>query len=568
MSKTIKSGHLATFDFFKILAAFGVVFGHAFINFFAASYNETHDVHWRFDAIEAICVSVFFIISGIFIGNSIEKQNETQPFDAFAFTLKKRILRLWEPSLFATVLYLLINCFIQHNLETRTIPLYWPVLVLMGNINMLPGNNILWYVAALFWCSLPITALLCYSKKISLSIIFPLIFFIGLSFLYNTYGSLAVHSWPLVSNFFSAGLLKALVELVFGIEIFYCAKLFQQRIALKNNAFTKAVIVVLEVLCVLGMLYIITHSRYLTQYNFAIYPCCFILFVICLIHREVLFGFCKRTKKPISFFSKYTFMLYLTHTLLLQPLAQLHDFSKCNITATLFFALFACIFFAIVIYHLHEVIRRLLKKFIYQLIDENNELKNDDQQESNSKNDKSRSFKFLAFALFSAFFFFFTFLTFRDANSKSNLTDNLMSYSEKSIGVDAKSKQKISTEFLLMDDRVIEEVSFRAFTWNNDYGDNNLVLSIKNADSEDNAVYETKVPLNSIKDNKLTSIPLKDCTLPAGNYIINFQTENDLDADFALAANPGQPGHKVIYDGQTLSDTDLCVEIIGKPAKR
>ena len=151
---------------------------------------------------------------------------------------------------------------------------------------------------------------------------------------------------------------------------------------------------------------------------------------------------------------------------------------------------------------------------------------------------------------------------------KQNCYNSDTSYSTKTISLDMKSQQNTQATFPLRKTFKIKELNFRAFTWHNDYGENKLVLTIKNADSVNDAVYETTVLLNSIKNNDLTTIPLKDCILPAGNYIINFQTNNDLDADFALAANPGQPRHHVIYDGQTFNDTDLCIEIIGEPVKR
>ena len=185
------------------------------------------------------------------------------------------------------------------------------------------------------------------------------------------------------------------------------------------------------------------------------------------------------------------------------------------------------------------------------------------QQESDSKKDKSGRLKLLAFVLFFAFFSLFTFLTFHDAHSESNLTDNLMSYSQKSVGLDAKSKQEISTEFLLKYDAEIEEVSFRAFTWNNDYGDAKLEICISESENDSGIAYSEKVPLSNVKDNEITVVKTNSFMLKKGKYKVVFQVDESLSADFALAANPAF-GKTVVYGEKAYKDYSLCFNIMGK----
>lgn len=358
--------HFSTFDLFKILASFSVVIGHAFIDFFSANYNNTHSIPWRFSGIEVIAVDIFFIISGIFIANSIEKNNSYSPFEVFIAITKKRFVRLYEPSIFVTILYLLESRFIQHSIGIKSFSLYWPALFMLGNINGLPGNNILWYVSSLFWNSIPLTAFLCYKKKISLTVIFPLIFFIEFSYLYNTIG-LSVHNYPIISNFLSGGIIKSQIELILGIEIFYSAKFFQEKFAIKHTILTNILISSIEFFCCLGILFSITQNRYDGHYCFLVYPSFLLLSFIFLIQREVIFGFCKKSSKLISSFAKYTFMLYLTHTLLIHPVAQFFDFTEYNIHIVLICTLLITIVFAIIMYYFNIFILQVAHKIWCQL---------------------------------------------------------------------------------------------------------------------------------------------------------------------------------------------------------
>ena len=138
-------------------------------------------------------------------------------------------------------------------------------------------------------------------------------------------------------------------------------------------------------------------------------------------------------------------------------------------------------------------------------------------------------------------------------------------YSEKTMGLSLKNNKTVSSGFAVNSDEIqMTRINFRAFTWHNNYGENNLIVTISDEKTPSAPLYEAKILMDSVKDNSMTSIPLKNCVLNAGNYIINFQTENELNADFALAANPGQSGHKIVYNGETLNDTDLCIEILGR----
>lgn len=348
-----------SFDFVKILLAWGVVFGHTYINFFLHWFEQTHGHTMKLTGIESLCVSGFFIVSGIFMAISIENLKGQNPFNGFVQFQEKRIARLFEPMLFATGLFLIVCRFIQHNISIKDFFLYWPTLLFMANINGIQGNNIMWFVSALFWCGIPISALLFYKKRIAVTTVFPLVFFVIFSFIYNKYKCLGLHSQPLIGDFLSSGLLKCIMELIIGIETFYVAKYLKNCFIIKNNTLAKITVMVIELICIFLLLFTVTKGG-LNQFDFLIYPCSIFLFCIFLLRKEIVFSFCSKLATPIKFFSRYTFMLYLTHTLLVQPAAQYFDFTKYNWKIVTLLTLIVCQLFAILCFHINKALVSLV----------------------------------------------------------------------------------------------------------------------------------------------------------------------------------------------------------------
>lgn len=351
--------YFSTFAFIKILLSWGVVFGHTYINFYQRWFEQTHGHTMKLTGIEALCVSGFFIISGIFMAASIDKSEEQNPFGGFVQFQAKRITRLYEPMLFATGIFLIVCRFIQHSFSLKDFFLYWPTLLFMGNINGIYGNSIMWYVSGLFWCGIPISALLFYKKRLAVTTVFPLVFFVIFSFIYNKYKCLTLHSSPLIGNFLSAGLLKCIMELIIGIETFYTAKYLKNHFKLKKNIMIKITIIALELICIFLFLFIVTKGG-CNQFDFLIYPCSIALSCIFLLRKEIVFSFCSKLEKPIKFFSRYTFMLYLTHTLLVQPAAQYFDFTKYNWKIVILLTLIVCQLFAILCFHINKILVSLV----------------------------------------------------------------------------------------------------------------------------------------------------------------------------------------------------------------
>ena len=363
-----KSYQYATFDLFKILAASAVVVGHAYINFFKSWFHHNEHI-WICEGIESIAVSVFFICSGIFLALSVERLTGQNPFEVYSAIIKKRFIRLYEPFLLVCVIYALIERFLFHKITIKEFLLFWPNIFMIGNINNIPGNNIVWYVVALFWCTLPILALLAYKKSLAVSLFFPLLLFLGFSYLYTRYGCVSVHSQPVLDSykFISAGLVRGFVELTIGIETFYVSKSFSKKFLIKPTAVVASLTIFLEACCLL-LLAVVCAKKGNNKYDFLTYPTCAVLFFIFLLRREIIFLFASTLKKPIFFLSRYTYMLYLTHTLLIQPAKFFVDFSQYDFYTVLFVTLAVCWLFAIILYHLNTLLVRRMNSIWQNLL--------------------------------------------------------------------------------------------------------------------------------------------------------------------------------------------------------
>lgn len=301
-------------DFFKILFALGVIWGHTYINFFGA-YDHANNIIWRFSEIEAVCVSGFFILSGIFIAHGVEKSRTDE--NLFTHSAAKSFNRLYYPMIFVFCIFCVIRFFKGATLSD--IAAYWPTLFFMGaNINGLPGYNTFWYAVCLFWVGLPLRYLLVHKKTLSVFILFPWMFFIGFSYIFSSYSTPAIHTSPKLFGFISAGLLKAFVALIFGVELYYFSQ-HLKKIFHTKTIYDKILCFALELCATIGIFYSISRSQcgYL---RFTLYPSCFVLFSIFLAQKSVLYRFCQIKYirgGGVNMFSNFIYMLYLSHTLII-----------------------------------------------------------------------------------------------------------------------------------------------------------------------------------------------------------------------------------------------------------
>ena len=195
--------------------------------------------------------------------------------------------------------------------------LRWPSLYFMGDVNGIPGFPVMWYVAALFWGGFLVRALLVWKRKISVLVIFPLIFFVSFSFMYK-YHNLWLYSEPLIKGIFSAGLVKAVCALCVGVEIFYISEFLKEQKEKIKPASRK----VLSVLCELIFIYGFVSSFWIwfSPENFLVYLYVPLILLVFLLNEQVIFKIFDF--KVFAYLGKMTYAVYLTHLYLLKFLAR------------------------------------------------------------------------------------------------------------------------------------------------------------------------------------------------------------------------------------------------------
>ena len=342
------------FDFIKLLAYAGVCIGHTYISFFETIDNAKSAI-WRFSQIEAVCVHIFFIISGVFIAMSIETKEIT-----FEESAKKLFSRLYPPTIFMFFVYGII-AILKNNMQG--IEVWWAQLFMLGsNVNGLrEPQNCFWFVIVFFWTNLFIRYFLIKYKIFSVCFSFPLFFLFAFSFLYSKYGSLGGHAFPLFSFGISLGFINSIVGMIFGVEIYYLSLLFKQHFKIKKTIIAKFFCLLIEIVISLLIIYIISRKN--LRMRFLIYPTLFILFFSFLIKYSCYETLLRKIEYGINKMMNYSFMFYLCHLLLIENqwisskyfFAKFFDFENCNRKIVYLSVLILCYVLSIIMQKLYNI---------------------------------------------------------------------------------------------------------------------------------------------------------------------------------------------------------------------
>ena len=357
-----------TFDFWRILFCFGVVIGHIYCNFFQKSYQNLYGTEWT--QIHNICTDGFFILSGIFMAMTIEKKRLIMDsFTIFKSYTLGRIKKLYLPCIFMEIC---IGIFTLASKQTSfyTLSEFWHSLLLINLNATFSLNDVTWYISALFWTGLIISFLLSYYPNLSKFLFLPIVIFIGYTFMFSKYSCNNLGGFPLVANFWSAGILRAFCVMSIGIQIYYFSAYIKTNFIILENRFKHCFIFVLELLATLGLIYM-TIQHGLNKKSFLIYPCFGLLCIIFLLREENLFRICnkKNIKRSINFLSKYTLSIYLTHAQFFQNLNYFYpQISRIKPVYVFMGGGISALLLGILFYHIEKQFELLCKKIISLLI--------------------------------------------------------------------------------------------------------------------------------------------------------------------------------------------------------
>jgi len=296
------------FDLLRVLFAASVVVSHA------------SGIIYHGEIVSAnVAVDGFFMLSGFFMAKHLHKRKEESPDRIFLDYQLGRIKRLFPMYILSCFLGLLSELSVHHRFDICK----WPALYFLGDINGIPGYPATWYVAALFWAGIAVSAPLVYRRKLSVTIVFPVAFFVLFSAMYQHH-NLWLFSEPLVAGFLSAGVMKAVCALCVGAEIFYASLLLKSKEAKLRPCAKKIASAMCEIIFIAGF----TSSFWIwfSPKNFLVYLYVPLVLLVFSLDGQVLFRILD--SRIFSALGKTTYAVYLTHLYFLKFLAKIEAWQK------------------------------------------------------------------------------------------------------------------------------------------------------------------------------------------------------------------------------------------------
>lgn len=288
------------FDLLRVLFAVSVVVTHTSGTIYNGGIESGH-----------VAVEGFFMLSGLFMAKHLYfRKNETADKLFFTYNLG-RIKRLFPMYAISCCIWIFKDLVFSHKFDI----LNWPALYFLGDINGIPGFSVTWYVSVLFWGGLIVSAFLIWQRKVSVLLIFPLIFFISFSFMYTHYENY----WLLIKGFLSMGLLRSVCGLCVGAEVFYISEYLKTQKEKINLPARKIFTVFCEILFVYGF-----ASSFWIWFNlksFLVYLYVPLILLVILLDEQVIFKIFN--KKFFSYLGNVTYAVYLTHMCLLKVIAHI-----------------------------------------------------------------------------------------------------------------------------------------------------------------------------------------------------------------------------------------------------
>lgn len=305
-----------TIEFFRVVLTICVIIGHIYCTLFRKEGEQLVSM-------QNMCVDAFFILSGVFLARGIDRIREGD-IDALIGYQLNRIKRLF-PMYFLVAVMTIIYKFLCGN---KSILSYWTIFLFVDGINNFPVLVTgAWYVSALFWSGLIIGYLLYGYRKKALVFHFPIIIFVSMTIMYTSWGGLSLNTAPYFLGFISSGFLKALLGMSVGVELYYVSLYFEKNIEKYEEGFVRFVSGAIEILSTIGIVYCFSRGG-VQKSDYLIYFFFTPLLLVVLHGNEQLYKFGRN--KIWANIGKYTYGIYLSHTLLLEILKRKMDFSNYN----------------------------------------------------------------------------------------------------------------------------------------------------------------------------------------------------------------------------------------------
>lgn len=290
-----KSARNIPIDFIRILLTIAVVVTHASGTLYKGGIGNGN-----------VAVDGFFMIAGLFMARHVEKSRPVfgSKSELFFSYQKRRVVQLFPMYALTCILWCAIEVFRHHSFPWKN----WPALYFFGDLNGIPGFLLTWFVSALFWGGVIVSALLVWKREISVLVIFPLAFFFGFAYLYK-FQNLFLTFCPLIAGFISVNFIKALVGLCVGVELYFASEYTKKNLHLFKPRFVSFCVLCAELL--FAACYVHTYQISFDVFDFFVYLYMPLILVSYSVHEPVILRFTKF--KIFAFLAKPCYAVYLLH---------------------------------------------------------------------------------------------------------------------------------------------------------------------------------------------------------------------------------------------------------------
>ncbi len=287
-------------EFLRFFFTMGVVVGHAY-NIFFMGKSPSYTIQFP-----NACVDFFFVLSGFFLASHFVPvvSGNAEAGEAYIKYNFQRI-RLLFPLLVVAALEGIVYEALRGHFYAEK----WGTFFFLGGVNKFKGWNVIWYITSLFWCSLASSALLCRFKKSAVFVHLPLIAFISLSVM-NYWGCSNLGGVPLLDDWFSAGLVRGMCGISFGIESYYLSLYAKKNIGRVRKGALGFFSVSIEVFFILLVIYLAVKQKFNNK-EFLMFFAASALLLVLNLKQQIVFRCLNQ-----SFWAKFgkiSSMIYVTH---------------------------------------------------------------------------------------------------------------------------------------------------------------------------------------------------------------------------------------------------------------
>lgn len=340
-----------TIEFLRIIFSICVIIGHTYCVLFRIG-DET------LVSMQNMSVDAFFIISGIFLANTVNKMDidDVKAFGHYQIGRVKRLFPVYFFVAFLTLIY-------RFSCGNMALVSYWNIFLLLDGISNFPTLVIgAWYVGALFWIGLIVSYVLFRYRKKAVVFHFPVIIFVTLSIMYSWWDNLSLNQKPYIGDWLSAGCLKAILGLSIGIELFYLFLYLQEKIGEYKKSFVACAAILVEIISTVGIAYCFVIGR-IQRTNYYIYFFLPPLVLVFLLGKEHIFKFANG--RIWGVLGTYTYAVYLIHPLLLDIIKQYINVQIYNQYLVYVIICFVSFILGIIVQEVVNKLEAIIKKCIY-----------------------------------------------------------------------------------------------------------------------------------------------------------------------------------------------------------